>query len=267
MAMLEELERGLRRAEAAERILGASFGKTARPARKRQAAAKGASWKARTAIQTLDRTMAVIIFLWVASVVWCFLIDRQIGGGSTAAVAERLQSENGSALRSAETGSRQAASALKEAKAPATENHAEGLSVEAFEREVHRLFSENRQRAQAKGKEAEPADDPAEPDHAFPLIKGQSFPEPLAPPSVAKAAPGEAARVEADAQALDAQRTNAMKLARAKASFEKTKRPKVTSKQIPAPPPGRADQEPKGLPSFAVAVTETISGLIKSWSR
>lgn len=263
MAMLEDLEKGLRRAQAAQRFVNRSVAREARPAHKRQAGSGAAARRAHIAIRTFDRTLAMIVFLWVASVIWCLMFGLGVESGAGTPVAGGAESAHASKLRDegADTVPRQPLSASKGAEASVPKD---GLSAEEFEREVRRVLSENRKRTRASRSETNAADYPGEPDYAFPLEKGESFPEPLAPPTAAKTGVAESSPVEAVAQTVDTPRLRAPKIVKAKAATEKAGKLKCAKKP---PPPAQADEEPRGPSSLVAAAKETISGVIRNWSR
>jgi hypothetical protein len=263
MAMLEDLEKGLRRAQATERFVDLSFGRGARPGRKRQGGSGSAARRAQIAMLTFDRSLAIIVFLWVASVIWCLLFGLGVESGTETPVAEIPESAHAATLRqrSIETGLLEPLSVSGDAEAAVAK---EGLSAAEFEREVRRVFSQNRKRAQGAGSETDAADYPTEPDYAFPLAKGESLPEPLAPPTVVKAQPTEVSPVEPVAQPVEMAKPRVLKVVKSKAAAEKAAKAKCVKKPT-APSP--ADHEQKGPSSLLAAATETISGVIRNWSR
>lgn len=263
MTMLEDLEKGLRRAQAAERLVDLSFGRGARPGRTRQGGSGAGARRAHIAMLTFDRTLAIIVFLWVASVIWCLLFGLGVESGTETPVAEGPESAHASTLRqrSIETDLLEPLSVSGDTKAAMAK---EGLSAAEFEREVRRVFSQNRKRAQGGGLETNAADYPTEPDYAFPLAKGESLPEPLAPPTTAKTQPAELSPVEAVAQNADMPKPRVLKVVKSKAATEKAGKSKCVKKPTP---PAPADQQQKGPSSLLAAATETISGVIRNWSR
>lgn len=263
IAMLEDLERGLRRAQAAERFVDLSLGGGTRPARRRQGGSGASARRAHIAMLTFDRTLAVIVILWVVSVIWCLLFGLGAENGTQTPIARGLEGVHASThrQRSIEAGLLEPLSVSGDAEAAAVKD---GLSAEEFEREVRRVFSQNRKRAQGAGSQTDAADYPADPDYAFPLAKGESLPEPLAPPTVVKTEPADLAPVEAVAQAVEAPKARVLKIVKSKAATEKAGKSKNAKKPAPSAQP---DQEQRGPGWLLAAATETISGVIRKWSR
>lgn len=265
MAMLAELESGLRRAEAEERVVGASLGGVAGPPRKRQAEAGGGVSRASRALETCDGAMAVIVFLWVASVIWFLLMFRGIGTAPNGISEDDRGSVQGATRGAALERPRQLSPGSSNATAPAAATDSDGLSAEAFEREVRRVFSQNGKRARGAGAETRALDYPSEPDYAFPLAEGESLPEPLAPPIVAGAQPAELPPVEAVAQAVETQKPRILKVVKSKAAAEKAGKSKLAKKS--PPPSAQTHQEARAPGSLLAVATSTISDLIGNWSR
>lgn len=249
MAMLDELERGLRRAEAVERIVCVSLGQPPISPRPIERVMSLGPSSGQTAIRTLDRTMAAIVFFWIVSIVWSLALNQT--PLSQAPVAEFKQPQ-----APFETGQGQSAPALKDATPPAA--HGDGLSVEQFETQVRRILAEKRKRSETAAVEGEGgASYPDETTYAFPLAKDDPLPEPVAP---LKAEPEKAAGAEG--QIVESLKPQTPKIAKAKAP-EKTKKTKQPSK--PAAAPARAAPAPSGPLALVMVATANITNFVRKW--
>jgi hypothetical protein len=201
------------------------------------------------AVQTLDRAMAVVVAVWIASILWSLLLNQtQIADFRRVNVA-------------AETGQSQPASVSN--KSAAATAHGDGLSVEEFETQVRRILAEKHKRAQTAATAADdPASYPGDAPYARPLAKEDLLPEPLAPPPAPRAEPEKAPR--ADSQIAESWKPQTQRIAKAKASVEKARKSKAASK--PAPAPSRASPAPIGLFAFVTKTTDNITKFIKKWT-
>ncbi len=267
-AMLEELERGLRRTGALEQIVAAPLGDVRPPFDLKKSFRARFGWQKASASDQAVATM--FLAAGVVTLILSFALEVLGPQIRTSTSEDALKVASYAARPAAETPAQAVvASPGKNLAAPGFQREEEGLSVEEFERQVRRIFAEKRQ----KDSTTKPVDEDVEfsldPDDGAPKTERQSFPEPLAPPIVAPTSGADVAAAQPEYQAAELARPPKAAM-RGKTAFDqdKPRRAKIVAKREAKPKTAHVpSQDSVGPASFVAGAADALKGMVKNWTQ